>query len=72
MYHNFTNLFSKLSESTFYKEISNFRRRYSYKYLISHFTRDCLTLLRTPVNTIFRFTPKIDRASVVMLQCVLG
>ena len=25
MYHNFANLFSKLSESTFYKEISKFQ-----------------------------------------------
>ena len=33
MYHHFTNLFSKLSESTFYKEINKFQSKVqSYKY----------------------------------------
>ena len=33
MYHYFTNLFSKLSESTFYKEISKIQLKVqSYKY----------------------------------------
>ena len=27
MYHNFANVFSKLSESTFYKEISKFQEK---------------------------------------------
>ena len=31
MYHNFDNLFYKLSESTFYKEMSKFQKKYRVK-----------------------------------------
>ena len=31
MYHNFASLFSKLSESTFYKEKSKFHKLYRFK-----------------------------------------
>ena len=73
MYHDFTYLFSKLSESTFYMEISQFQLKVqSYKYQMSHFARDSPTLLRTPVSAIFGFAPKIDNASVVMLNAFWG
>ena len=71
MYHYFTNLFSKLSKSTFNKEIS-YSKKERFKYWVSLFGKDSLTLQRTPVSAILGFAPKIDTASVVMLQCILG
>ena len=73
MYHNFANLFSKLSESTFYKEISKLKEKLQIKkYWISRFARDSLTLLRTPVSAIFVFAPKINNAAIIMLHCIFG
>ena len=72
MYHNFTNLFSKLSESPFYREISKFSKKYRVVSIRYYYARDSLTRLRTPDSTIFGFMPKIDNASVLMLKCILG
>ena len=36
MYHSFANLFYKLSESTFYKEMSNFSKKFRVKNICLH------------------------------------
>ena len=71
MYYNFANLFSKLSESKFYKKVS-FSKIYRVK-------STCIRLavlrgLRTPgpVSANFIFAPKIDNAAITMLHCLLG
>ena len=73
MCHNFVNLFSRLSKNTVYKEIYIFQYNVqSKKYYISRFTRDSLTLLRTPVSAIFVFAPTIDNAAIEIRHCILG
>ena len=73
MSHNFANLFSKLSESTFTRKQVRFSKTYRVKSIrFCCFARNSLTLLRTPVRAIFVFAPKIDCAAVVILHCILG
>ena len=59
--HNFANLFSKLSGSTFYKEISKFQaKKCSLKSIrLAVLRGDSLPLLRTPVSAFFSFAPKL-------------
>ena len=73
MYRNFANLFSKLSVSTFYQEISKSQLKVqTQKNKISRFARDSLTLLRTSVSAIFSFAPKVDNAATAMMQFIVG
>ena len=64
MYHNFANLFSKLSESTFYKKIStvSFNKKYRFKSSIRLVVligiRNSQTLLRTPVFSREKLSPR--------------
>lgn len=73
MYHNVANSFSRLSESTFHMEISQFfffKKCRVKKYKISCFARNPLILLRTPYNAIFVYASKIDNVAVGMLHCI--
>ena len=74
MCHKFANLFSKLSESTFYKKISVSVKSTELKVLDKQFCErfNSLTLLCIPVSPIFVFVPKIGNAAIVMLHCILG
>ena len=70
MYHNLANLFYKLSESTFYKEMSKF---YNYKkYRVKSIRLVVMPLLRTTVSAIFVFATNIENEAIVMLHCILG
>ena len=75
MYHNFANLFYKLSESNFLqvnKQVLVKSKSNKSIYLISCYARDSLPLLRTPVSAIFVLAPRIDNAAIVLLHCILG